>query len=174
MSVAASQTAPAAYALAFRDTMLQALAQEKATTAKVIAAIPDPKRDYRPDPKSRTAWELAWHIASEDVILTEQTAAGKYALPDTRYDSEQPKTSAELAAWYERRMSAAIDKVRAVSDEQLLQPVDFLGMFTWPLFMYLLLINNHSVHHRGQLSTYLRAMGSKVPSIYGPSADTQG
>jgi uncharacterized damage-inducible protein DinB len=174
MSVAASQAAPAAYALAFRETMLQALAQEKSTTMKVIAAIPDARRDHRHDPKSRTAWELAWHIASEDVILMEQTAEGKYSLPDTRYDAEQPKTTAELAAWYDRRMSAAIEKVRALSPEQLLQPVDFLGMMTWPTFMYLLLINNHSVHHRGELVTYLRPMGSKVPSIYGPSADTQG
>jgi uncharacterized damage-inducible protein DinB len=55
--------------------------------------------------------------------------------------------------------------------EQLATPVDFLGVFNLPAVFYLGFVNNHSIHHRGQLAAYLRPMGSKVPSIYGGSAD---
>lgn len=175
MSTAASQPdTQAAFALAFRETMLQALAQEGKITSRVLAAVPDAKSGYRPDPKSRSAAELAWHIASEDVILVEQIVEGKFAFPDTRYEAERPATSAAVAAWYEKRFTAALQKVRAMSPQKLAAPIDFLGMFQWPAFMYLLLANNHSIHHRGQLSAYLRPMGAKVPSIYGPSADDSG
>jgi uncharacterized damage-inducible protein DinB len=60
-----------------------------------------------------------------------------------------------------------------MSGEQLCGKIDFLGMWQMPGIVYLSLIIKHSVHHRGQLSTYLRPMGGKVPGIYGPSADTQ-
>ena len=58
-----------------------------------------------------------------------------------------------------------------MTPQQLATPVNFLGLFNFPAYVYLGLVNNHSIHHRGQLSTYLRPMGSKVPSIYGGSAD---
>lgn len=162
------------FALAFRETMLQALTQEMKITSKILAAVPDARGDYRPDPKSRTAAEIAWHIASEDVILLEQIVEGAFHFPDTRYDAERPTTHAAVAAWYEKTFAAALDKIRAMSPQKLAAPIDFLGMFQWPAFMYLLLVNNHSIHHRGQLSAYLRPMGAKVPSIYGPSGDDSG
>ena len=49
--------------------------------------------------------------------------------------------------------------------------VDFFGLMQWPAVSYLGLANNHGIHHRGQLSAYLRALGSKVPALYGGSAD---
>ncbi len=64
-----------------------------------------------------------------------------------------------------------MERVRAMTPEQLVTPVDFLGAFNFPAVFYLGFVNNHSIHHRGQLSVYLRPMGSKVPSIYGGSAD---
>jgi uncharacterized damage-inducible protein DinB len=162
----------AEFATAFRDYMLKTMAQEKETSKRVFAAIPDARSDYRPDPKSRSAWELAWHVALEDVVLLEQLSERKFALPDHRYDHEAPKNVAELVDWYERRITRAMEKVRNMSADELLGPVDFLGMLKLPNFMYLTIIAHHSVHHRGQISTYLRPMGAKVPSIYGPSADT--
>lgn len=173
MSTATAQPIVSAeFAAAFREYMLRVLAQEKETTKGVFAAIPDAKRDYRPDPKSRSAWELAWHVALEDVLLLEQMTERKFMLPDPRYDHEAPQTVAQLVDWYDRRFAGALEKVRSMRTEDLLGPVDFLGMLKLPNFMYLTLVAHHSVHHRGQISTYLRAMGSKVPSIYGPTADT--
>jgi uncharacterized damage-inducible protein DinB len=58
-----------------------------------------------------------------------------------------------------------------MTPEQLLTPVEFFGVFNLPAALYLGFLNNHSIHHRGELATYLRPMGSKVPSIYGGSYD---
>jgi uncharacterized damage-inducible protein DinB len=58
-----------------------------------------------------------------------------------------------------------------LSAEQLLTPIEFAGVFHLPAAFYLAFLNNHSIHHRGELATYLRPMGSKVPSIYGGSYD---
>jgi uncharacterized damage-inducible protein DinB len=159
------------FAVAYRDIICEGLLNECETTKKVLAAIPDGKRDYRPDPKARTAWDLAWHIASEDVLFLEQITEGKFTFPDPRYDKERPNSVAELAAWYDKKLRRAIEHVRAMTPAQLTSPVNFLGMFNLPAVLYLGFMNKHSVHHRGQLATYLRPMGSKCPSIYGGSGD---
>jgi len=157
------------FAAGLREIMLQGLARELETTKKVLAAIPDDKRNYRPDPKSRTAWELAWHLASSDVQMTDEVADHKFQM-EPRF-KEEPKNVAALVAWYETQFDRAIGRVRAMTPEQLCTPVDFYGAFNMPVVFYLSFVNNHSIHHRGQLATYLRPMGSKVPSIYGGSAD---
>jgi uncharacterized damage-inducible protein DinB len=159
------------FAAAYREMMCEGLMNEFETTKKVLAAIPDAKRDHRPDPKARTAWELAWHIASEDVLFLEQITEGKFTFPDARYDKEKPSTVADLVAWYDRKFKRAVERLRAMTPAQLVLPINFLGLFNLPAVLYLGFMNNHSVHHRGQLATYLRPMGSKVPSIYGGSAD---
>jgi uncharacterized damage-inducible protein DinB len=159
------------FAAAYREIMCEGLKNEFETTKKVLAAIPDAKRDYRPDAKARTGWELAWHIAKDDVLFLDQIAEGKFKLPDTRYDKEKPNTVAELVTWYEKNFQRALQRVRTTPPAQLATPVNFLGMFNFPAVFYLGFMSSHSVHHRGQLSTYLRPMGSKVPSIYGGSAD---
>jgi uncharacterized damage-inducible protein DinB len=157
------------FAVGMREAILQGLSQELETTKKVLAAVPEDKRDYRPDPKSRTAWELAWHLASSDVQMTDEIADQKFTMEP--HFKEEPKTVAELVNWYDSNFKRAIDRVRAMTPEQLCTPVDFYGVFNLPVVLYLPFVNNHSIHHRGQLAVYLRPMGSKVPSIYGGSAD---
>ena len=140
------------------------------TTKKVLAAIPDSKRDYRHDPNARTAWELAWHIANSDVQFLDGIADLKFTMetPDAEH---KPKTVAELVDWYDTNLKRAAARVATLSAEQLLTPIDFYGVFNLPGVFYLGFLNNHSIHHRGALATYLRPMGSKVPSIYGGSFD---
>ena len=135
----------------------------------MLAAIPEDKRDYRPDSKSRTAWELAWHLASCDVQMADEVADQKFVM-EPRF-KEEPKTINDLVNWYGTNFTRAIARVRAMTPEQLCAPVDFYGAFNLPVVFYLSFVNNHSIHHRGQLAAYLRPMGSKVPSIYGGSAD---
>ena len=173
-TAAAEPKVSAEFAVGVRDLTLMGIEQEIPKTMKVIAAVPDSKRDWKPDPASRSAWELAWHLACEDVIFLVQTVEGKFAFPDARFDKEKPATTAELAVWYQNKMKEAIGKVRKMTPQQLTTPINFLGIFNFPAFAYLGLMNSHSIHHRGQLSVYLRPMGSKVPSIYGPSADDSG
>jgi uncharacterized damage-inducible protein DinB len=84
---------------------------------------------------------------------------------------ESIRNSAQIAAWFDETFNANIKQVEGLSGEQLARSVDFRGMFQLPAVGFLTLAQNHSIHHRGQLSTYLRPMGAKVPAIYGESYD---
>jgi uncharacterized damage-inducible protein DinB len=168
--MAAPQQGPTPeFTVAYRDIMLMGLTNELQATKKVLAAIPDAKREYKPDPHARTAGELAWHLASTDVQMLDEIADRKFVM-EPRFKDE-PKTSTEMASWYETNLNNAIERVRAMSPEELLTPVDFYGAFNLPVVFYLAFVNNHSIHHRGQLATYLRPMGAKCPAIYGGSYD---
>ena len=158
------------FALGYREMMLQLLADEVQTTKKVLSAIPENKKEYRPEPNARTAWELAWHLANSDVQFLNSIADGKFSF-ETPDDEHKPHTVSQLVAWYEENMTSAADRVRKLDPEQLARPIDFYGVFNLPGAFYLGFVNNHSIHHRGQLSTYLRPMGAKCPSIYGGSYD---
>ena len=143
------------------------------TTCKVLAAVPDDRREYRPDEKSRTAWELTTHLAGGDIWFLDSILAGSFV-----YDAEaekagaaQFKSVADVVSYYKREFPARLASVRALSPDKLAATVDFFGMFQQPNATFLGFANNHSMHHRGQLAAYLRAMGSKVPAIYGGSAD---
>ena len=142
-------------------------------TCKVIAAVPDDKRGYRPDEKSRTAWELATHLATADIWFIDSILAGSFVFDPAVAKERESKfaTVADVAAYYKKEFPAALAKIRAMPAEKLAAKVDFFGMMQMPNATYLGFANNHSVHHRGQLAAYLRAMGSKVPAIYGASAD---
>jgi len=159
------------FAAAYRDLMLQSLTNEMQTTKKVLAAVPDDKHDFKLDPKGRPAGELAWHIATVDVQFAEEIAEGKFSM-DPRY-KDQPKTSAEIADWYEKNFTRALEKVRAMSPDELVKVLNFYDFMHMPAYFFLSFIEKHSIHHRGQLAAYLRPMGAKVPSIYGGSADEE-
>jgi uncharacterized damage-inducible protein DinB len=149
------------------------LERESTTTAKVIAAVPDAKRDYKPDPKSRSAWELATHLAVSDVWFIDSVINGAF-----NFDPNAEKATVatfknvqDVVDFYNREFPAKLRQLRGLPAEKLTQVVDFFGMMKEANASYLGFANNHSIHHRGQLAAYLRAMGSKVPSIYGGSAD---
>jgi uncharacterized damage-inducible protein DinB len=168
--MAANQGMTPEFAATYREIMLGGLTNEAKVTSKILAAIPDDKRDYRPDPHARTAWELGWHMANSDVQFLDAIADRKFTM-QAGEESAKPKTVAELVTWYDENIGRATERVRQMSPEQLTQNVDFMGVFNLPAVMYLGFLNNHSIHHRGQLATYLRPMGSKCPSIYGGSYD---
>ena len=142
-------------------------------TCKVLAAVPDDKRGYRPDEKSRSAWELAAHIAISDIWFVESIEAGSFVFdPAAAKERESGFGSIDdVVTYYKKEFPAALGRIRAMPADKLAATVDFFGMMQKPGVTYLGFANNHSVHHRGQLAAYLRAMGSKVPAIYGASAD---
>lgn len=160
-------------AKAIVENYAQVFEAECGTTCKVLAAVKDDTRDYRPDPRSRTAWELATHLALDDYWFLNSVITGTFAQdPAGRAAvAETLKTSADLAIYYKGMMTGLVAKLRALSDEEATREVDFFGMMKRPAAAFLGLANNHSIHHRGQLAAYLRAMGSKVPAMYGGSAD---
>ena len=142
-------------------------------TCKVLAAVPDDKHAYRPDERSRSAWELATHIATSDIWFATCIATGKFVFDPERAKqaAAQFRTVQDVVDFYKKEFPAAIGRLRAMTPEEKAATVDFFGMMQRPGVTYLGMANNHSVHHRGQLAAYLRAMGSKVPAIYGESAD---
>jgi len=163
------------FALAFRELMLQVLTNEMQTTCRVLRALPNGRHDYRPDPKARSAWELAWHIAA-DVWFLESIAERRFQPNPDRCHVNPCSRGAELADWYAHRYQEALERVRRTTPEELAAPLQLGGVaaeagVTFPAFLYLLWAHLHTVHHRGQLSAYLRPMGATVPAIYGPSAD---
>ncbi|MGZ7029923.1 MAG: DinB family protein [Terriglobales bacterium] len=168
METAAKSALTPEFVVLYRELILSTIAAEMQATKKVIAAIPEDRKGYKPDPKSRTAHELAWHIVNDDVGFLNQIADMKIEMTPP---APPPASIAEMLKWYTENLPKAIQRVGRMTAEQLLTPVDFFGVMKQPVFQYLMLVNNHSVHHRGQLATYLRPMGSKVPSIYGGSAD---
>lgn len=149
---------------------LPALKAEHQTTKKVIEAIPPDKGDYRPDAVCRTALELAWHIVATEKRFLSAISAGAFDF--TPMPRPESITNSEgIAAWSDESFAANFQKLQGLSGEQLTKTLDFRGMFQLPAVDFIRLTLHHTIHHRGQLSTYLRPMGAKVPSIYGESYD---
>lgn len=143
------------------------LQHEWMTTVKVLAAVPEDKKDYRPDEKSRTAWELVRHIADTDVWFMDGIIKGAF-IPG---EGGAPATTvADVVEWYKKSYPAKLEQMLALPDHRFAEVLDFFGMKN-PAAVYVVFTLTHMVHHRGQLATYLRPMGAKVPSIYGGSAD---
>jgi uncharacterized damage-inducible protein DinB len=138
---------------------------ESKTTRNVIARIPEGS-DYRPDPKSRTACEIAWQIACEEKMIIDAVETGKaeWTPPPT------PPTMREILDTYEKQSADIVRRWKALPAERWDGTLDFFGRerpaspMAWSFLFDI-------VHHRGQITTYLRPMGSKVPQIYGPSGD---
>jgi uncharacterized damage-inducible protein DinB len=143
---------------------------ESAAMRKVIERIPEGS-DYRPDPKSRVAREIAWLIVREDILLVDGLEKGSMEWVEV----PAPSTMKEILAAYDRHAKDANQRLSRLDSARWEQDVPFLFQgqevmkssgheMAWGFLL-------DQIHHRGQLSTYLRPMGSTVPQIYGPSAD---
>ena len=138
---------------------------ESKTTRNVLARIPEGS-SYRPDPKSRTAHEIAWQIVCEERMVIEALESGKaeWAPPPI------PATMKEVLEAYEQQSAGMADHWRELPAPRWGGTLEFFGSqrpaspMAWSFLFDI-------VHHRGQISTYLRPMGSTVPQIYGPSGD---
>ena len=138
---------------------------EAKTTRNVLARIPEGS-DYRPDPKSRTAREIAWQIVCEEKMIIDALESGKaeWAPPQV------PETMKEVLEAYDEQSAGMAERWNALPASRWDGTLDFFGSqraaspMAWSFLFDI-------VHHRGQISTYLRPMGSKVPQIYGPSGD---
>ncbi len=155
------------------EQFVSLMSGEVRTTLKVLGAVTESGRSYRPDEKSRTAWDLATHIAQSDVWFLDSIINGRFASDADAAAAQVASftTPADVVAFYEREVPARLETIRGLPPESLTRTVDFFGMLQWPAVSFLGLANNHGIHHRGQLAGYLRGMGSKVPAIYGGSAD---
>ena len=154
----------------FADAFLAAVKKEHLTTKRVLAAVPPEQCRYRPHPISRSAFELAWHIASVDVWFLDGFLQGRFDLEDDNIPADF-KDSTDVLAWYEDTFPPKLDEVTKLSPEFWATPIPFFEIYNLPAAMYLQFMLFHTIHHRGQLAAYLRPMGAKVPDIYGGSFD---
>jgi uncharacterized damage-inducible protein DinB len=145
-------------------------------TCEVLAAVNNNNRDYKPDAKSRTAWQLATHLATADIWFMDSIVNGAFEWnQDAVAKTEaQFKNVSDIVEFYKKSFPEKLKQLRAMPADKLTPTLSFFGAFNWPAVQFIGFANNHSIHHRGQLAAYLRAMGSKVPNIYGPSADAEG
>ena len=155
------------------DFLVADFENEMQTTLRVVGAVPNNHLDYRPDSKSKTGLGLVRHITLEDEWLLNCIANGEFTPPPDDSDACGIMNPADAVARYKEKVPAALDRVLAMSGEKLAGVIDLFGKIQAPAVYFLAMVVKHSVHHRGQLSTYVRPMGGKVPGIYGPSADTQ-
>lgn len=138
---------------------------ESKTTRNVLARIPEGS-DYRPDPRSRTAQEIAWQIVCEEKMIIEALESGeaKWEPPP------MPSSMTEVLRAYEEQSATMPERWKNLPQEKWDGELEFFGSkrpaspIAWSFLFDI-------VHHRGQISTYLRPMGSTVPQIYGPSGD---
>ncbi len=150
---------------------LPTVKNEHRNTRAVIEAIPQSNLEYRPDPNSKTAMELAWHVVAAEHRFYNGIISGAFDFtPIHRPDNVQ--TPAQIGQWYGDSFAKSFAQFPNLSGEQLAKIVDFRGVFQLPAVAYFTFSLHHTIHHRGQLSTYLRAMGGKVPAIYGESYDS--
>ena len=139
--------------------------KESKTTSKVLSRIPEGS-DYRPDAKSRTASEIAWQIVNEELMLIEalETGVVKWA------PSPAPATMKDVCDTYNKQSAEIERRWKSLPAARWDGTLDFFGSqrpasgMAWGFLFDI-------IHHRGQITTYLRPMGSTVPQVYGPSAD---
>jgi uncharacterized damage-inducible protein DinB len=151
------------------EVFVNQLEDEFKTTKRVLAAVPEDRLDYKLGEKGRTARELMWHIVGSEIWFGSGLAAGEFAAPGE--EEPAPPTVAEMVAVFETQVPPVIEKVKALTGERLATPMNFFNVMNVPAVLYLPFWASHTIHHRGQLSTYLRAMNARVPDIYGGSAD---
>jgi uncharacterized damage-inducible protein DinB len=147
---------------------------EVARTKRVLAAFPAGKEDIRPDPEGPRARDAAWKLVLGQGLMVKAMGGLDWSKPPGK-QPESPANFAEIA----KELDAGLERVErtlgGMDDAALEQTVQFpvgpgkFGDFRKIDFCWFLL-HDH-IHHRGQLSVYIRLAGGKVPSIYGPSGD---
>jgi uncharacterized damage-inducible protein DinB len=151
-----------------RDLLLEQLARDHELTRRVIAALPESQRDYKPHAKALSALDLAWHIVDSETVLLGAIAQG--SIEELRPSDDPPESVSELLSYADALVPSLRESVRTLDGATLAKQEPF-GDIMQPLVMHLLFVLRHSVHHRGQLTAYLRAMGASVPGPLGRSAD---
>jgi uncharacterized damage-inducible protein DinB len=155
-----------------KKQFLDTFTREHATTLKVLRALPPEQSEFRPHPRSNSARDLAFTFVMEQELI-------KKALTDTLVlGSGMPKAPDDfraIVAQFENDHRSLVDLIKRLPDSKFDETVKFPTgpgqMGDWPKMAFAWFLLSDQIHHRGQLSVYVRMAGGKVPSIYGPSAD---
>lgn len=161
--------------MSLMQALIAELERESAVTRRVLEAVPADKLAFKPHPKSMSLGDLAWHLATIPDFIARVVVADDV---DFAASERPPKadTLAGILAGFDAALARVREVLLGIGDESALATwtgrVGAKVVFSVPRFgLVRSILLNHTYHHRGQLSVYLRLAGAKVPSIYGPSAD---
>jgi uncharacterized damage-inducible protein DinB len=158
------------------SALIAEMEQEAATTRKCLERVPAEKFDWKPHEKSMTMKRLAVHIAEMFGWTMSAVTQTELDFAKIDYTPAEPADTAELVELLDKTVAEAIAALRATPDEKFAEDWSLRNgetvYFTIPKIAVMRgMVLSHIIHHRGQLSVYLRMNDIPVPSIYGPSAD---
>jgi uncharacterized damage-inducible protein DinB len=167
--------------MAIKDALLPEFDHEMAVTRSLLARVPDDRADWKPHPKSMSVGQLAAHIAALPGWMDVTMNQGEFDMNPPGGSTFVPPTfqgAAKLAADFDAMLVGARAALAGATDERMMEPWSLKNggavQFTLPRAAVVRsFVLNHVVHHRGQLSVYLRMLDVPLPSIYGPTADTK-
>ena len=162
--------------MSIAQAFLSEFEQEVKTTRKFLERLPEDKLAWRPHEKSHTAGELGLHIAGVPGGVMMAATQDQSILPDFTKLWQQPKTVQEILGALDHSIETVRGELPRIEDSRMHQVWSGLSdgkvVISMPRVVFLRMIMlNHWIHHRGQLGVYLRLLGAKVPSSYGPSGD---
>ena len=163
------------------DALVAEFDHETKLTRNLVARVPDDRASWKPHPKSMSLGELAIHLAnieSYGIAVATRPELDFAALAGTGVTNTKWTSRVEALQQFDRNVEAARRAVASLSDDQLreswtLRFGDHVVATLPRLGAWRSVVMSHQIHHRGQLSVYLRLNDISVPSIYGPSADEQ-
>lgn len=156
------------------DSLLMEFDQEAQTTKRVLERIPDDRLAWKPHPKSFSLGQLALHIASGPGQIVAAVSQDAAEVPN--FAQPEAKSRQEVLETFSKSMASARSELKNMDDSRLMSEWTLTRngktLMSMPRIGFLRsILMNHTYHHRGQLSVYLRMLNVPVPSIYGPSAD---
>jgi uncharacterized damage-inducible protein DinB len=163
--------------MSLTQELIREIEQESTTTRRVLERVPEDRLTWKPHAKSMSVGELAMHVASIPGVITEWAVKDSIEMSAADGRTPQPKSTAEVLTAHDESLKKAKAALAQIGDEGLqkdwkLTTRDGATVFGMPKAALVRVVAmNHSYHHRGQLSVYLRMLDIPVPSIYGPSAD---
>ena len=159
-------------ALFLRDVYVAQLEKEHQALLGLVKAMPDDKLTYKPDDRNMDFGSLARHIAESGQFFAKTIVDGQVMMDGQPPEAPpMPSTGAGLAAELETHFEATMKAFKGFDADQLCRNIDFFGMGDHAGVFYINWYIVHMIHHRGQLTTYMRVAGAKVPSVYGPTMD---
>jgi uncharacterized damage-inducible protein DinB len=157
-----------------RDFFVERWNAERPAFMKVLTALPEGKQDYKPHERNNSASDIAWAMALEVQCIDDLLTKGEIEWPPDK----KPSSFKSIATTYEKNADAVVKRLRATDDKRwdsegrfMAGGKPFMTARVQDLAWFLLF---DAIHHRGQLTAYIRPMGGKVPAVYGPSGDDQG
>ena len=162
--------------MAIKDALLPEYDHEMATTRRLLDRVPEAEFDWKPHDKSMTLRQLAGHLANIPTWCSAVLDAPQFDLATADRRPRHPASRTALVEEFDTKVAAARASLAACTDAELLSPWTLRQgsheIFTLPRISAIRsFVMNHSIHHRGQLSVYLRLKNVPLPSMYGPTAD---